>query len=75
VEIKIGVRHAARELVFESSQTPDEVRAAVAAALDGSSTLLSLVDDHGRQFLVPSEHVAYVEIGQAVERRVGFGAA
>jgi hypothetical protein len=36
--------------------------------------LLILVDDHGRRIVVPSDRLAYVEIGEPVERRVGFGA-
>ncbi|MGW8378681.1 DUF3107 domain-containing protein [Streptomyces sp. ODS28] len=75
MEVKIGVQHAPREIVFESKQTPDEVQTAVSAALAGSgSELLSLEDEHGRKILVPSDRVAYVEIGEHTGRKVGFGA-
>jgi hypothetical protein len=74
VEVKIGVQHAPREIVFESKQTPEEVENAVSAALAGSgSELLSLQDEHGRRILVPSDRVAYVEIGEHSGRKVGFG--
>jgi predicted RNA-binding protein (virulence factor B family) len=73
VEVKIGVQYAVRELVLESNQSPDEVEAAVGEALK-SGGLLTLVDDHGRRVVVPSDRLAYVEIGEQVERRVGFGA-
>jgi len=74
VEVKIGVQHAPREIVFESKQTPEEVEKAVSAALAGSgSELLSLQDEHGRRILVPSDRVAYVEIGEHSGRKVGFG--
>ncbi len=73
MEVKVGVLHASRELAFESQQTPDEVQAAVDAAFDGSASVLALTDDHGRRFLVPADRLAYVEIGESVERRVGFG--
>ena len=33
MEVKIGVQYAPRELVLESTQTPDEVEEAVADAL------------------------------------------
>jgi hypothetical protein len=73
VEVKIGVQYAARELLLESNQTPDEIEKAVADALK-SGGLLILVDDHGRRVVVPADRLAYVEIGESVERRVGFGA-
>jgi predicted transcriptional regulator len=73
VEVKIGVQYTAREIVLESGQTPDDVEKAVAAAMkDGS--LLVLADEKGRRVLVPVEKLAYVEIGESLERRVGFGA-
>ena len=73
VEIKIGVQHSSRELVLESTQTPDDVIALVSEAVkDGS--LLSLTDEKGRTVVVPGNRVAYLEIGAAEGRRVGFGA-
>lgn len=74
MEVKIGVQHAPREIVFESKQSPEEVESAVSAALaDSGSNLLSLADEHGRKVLVPSDRVAYVEIGEHSARKVGFG--
>jgi hypothetical protein len=35
--------------------------------------VLTLADDRGRLFVVPGSHIAYVELGEPVERRVGFG--
>lgn len=76
VEIKIGVSDSPRELVFTSSQTPDEVEKVVTAALsDASSGVVSLVDDKGRRFVVQKSKISYVEIGVADGRRVGFGIA
>jgi len=74
VEVKIGVQHAARELVLESRQTPAEVEKAVHEALRADLGVLSLVDDKGRRVLVPADKLAYVEIDEAETRRVGFGA-
>ena len=74
MEVKIGVQHAPREIVFESKQSPDEVESAVSAALaDGGSNVLNLADEHGRTIQVPADRVAYVEIGEQSGRRVGFG--
>jgi len=74
VEVKIGVRDVAGQLVLESEQTPDEVAELVAAAISGS-TLLRLTDDKGRLVIVPGALIGFVEIGALSERRVGFGAA
>jgi hypothetical protein len=74
VEVKIGVQYAARELVLESAQTPDEVAKAVSDALKADLGVLSLVDDKGRRVLVPADKLAYVEIAESETRRVGFGA-
>lgn len=72
MEIKIGVQHAAREIALESTQSRDEVEKAVSTAISTGS-VLSLADDRGRLFVVPGDRIAYVELGQPVERRVGFG--
>jgi hypothetical protein len=74
VEIKIGVQHAARELSLESELSAEEVEQAVSAALTGKTGLLVLADEKGRKVIVPSERLAYVEIGEPATRRVGFGA-
>jgi hypothetical protein len=74
MEVRIGVQHAARELVIESDQSQDDVTAAVAAALAGDTGLLALTDESGRRVVVPSDKLAYVEIGEPESRRVGFGA-
>ena len=73
MEVKVGVADTARELLINSSQTPEEVEALVAdALLKGSAGTLTLTDDKGRRYLVPAVRVAYVEIGTADSRRVGF---
>jgi Protein of unknown function (DUF3107) len=73
VEVKIGITDSPRELVFTSTQTPDEVEELVTAALQQGSGLLSLTDEKGRRFLIHATKIAYVEIGVADARRVGFG--
>ncbi len=74
MEVKIGVQFAQRELVLESAQTPDEVAQAVSDALKADLGVLTLVDDKGRRVLVPADKLAYVEIADNEQRRVGFGA-
>jgi hypothetical protein len=73
VEVKIGVTDSPRELVFSSTQTPAEVEKLITDALSKESGVLALTDEKGRRFLVQSTRIAYVEIGAADGRRVGFG--
>lgn len=73
MEVKIGVRDVAGQVVVESEETPEQVAAAVTAAVK-NGTILQLTDDKGRLVLVPGGLIGFVEIGAANERRVGFGA-
>ncbi|MEI6364223.1 MAG: DUF3107 domain-containing protein [Actinomycetes bacterium] len=74
MEIKIGVQNSGRELVLESTQSPDEVSDAVSAAIKAGGTL-ALSDEKGRRVVVPVSALAYVEIGEPTVRKVGFGNA
>ncbi|MFZ0160784.1 MAG: DUF3107 domain-containing protein [Kineosporiaceae bacterium] len=72
MEVKIGVRDVAREVVLESELSPEAVAAAVSKAIEGAG-MLSLTDEKGRVLLVPGALIGYVEIGAPESRRVGFG--
>ncbi|MGH3835440.1 MAG: DUF3107 domain-containing protein [Pseudonocardiaceae bacterium] len=72
MEIKIGVADSPRELTVSTADSPDQVEALVTEALQNTQGLLTLVDDKGRRYMVPASRVAYVEIGPADSRRVGF---
>jgi 3-hydroxyacyl-CoA dehydrogenase len=73
VEVKIGIQNVARELVLESTQSPEQVEAAVSEAIKSDLGLLTLVDEKGRRVVVPITKLAYIEIAEAESRRVGFG--
>ena len=74
MEVKIGVSDSPRELVLQSAQTPSEVEKLVTDALaEGAGGVLALSDEKGRRYLVQTTRIAYVEIGAADVRRVGFG--
>ena len=73
VEVKIGLSESPRELVFNSPQTPSEVEEIIRAAMKDGSMLVELTDERGRKLLVQTSKIAYVEIGVADVRRVGFG--
>lgn len=72
MDIRIGIANTPRELSFESNQTRAEVEAVVAGALESGAKLVSLTDEKGTVYLVPTASLAYVEIGSEESRRVGF---
>ncbi len=74
MEVKIGVLHTAREIVVDSPDTPEAVETKVAEALKSVDGQLVLTDERGRRVIVPANLVAYVEIAQGDQRRVGFAA-
>jgi len=71
VEIKIGVQHAARELVLETDESLETVEQKVDQAVTGDG-LLTLRDTKGRLVLIPAAKLAYVEVGGGVTGQVGF---
>jgi Protein of unknown function (DUF3107) len=76
VDVRIGITQAPRELVVELPDDADRdgLRGAINAALAGASDTFSLTDRRGREVIVPSAKIAYVELGQAEgDRRMGFG--
>jgi Protein of unknown function (DUF3107) len=72
-QVRIAVSDVSSELSFECPSSPDEIRSAVTAALSAGSPLI-LTDIRGHQIVVPAAKIGYIEIGEPVERRVGFGA-
>jgi hypothetical protein len=72
VEIRIGIANTGRELNFESAQSAPDVQKAVAQALDSGATHVTLADNKGNTFIVPTAGIAYVELGTEETRRVGF---
>jgi hypothetical protein len=72
VEVKIGVQNASRELVIDSEQTSEDVEATVAKALSADDRVIVLTDAKGRKVIVPTDKLAYVEIGSPAVGQVGF---
>jgi hypothetical protein len=72
-QVRIAVTDVSSELSFECPSSPAEIKSAVTAALAANSPL-SLNDIRGHEILVPAAKIGYIEIGEPVERRVGFGA-
>lgn len=72
MEVKIGVRDIARDIVLECEESPEAVAKAVEQAVS-SGSLLKLTDEKGRLIVVPGSLIGYVEIGAPESRKVGFG--
>lgn len=73
MEVKIGVQNVARELSIETDLSAEEVMSAVRTALSGEGGVLSLTDSRGREILVPTAAIGYVQVGDSEKGRVGFG--
>jgi hypothetical protein len=71
MEVKIGIQHAARELVLETAESSEDVQRLVTEAVSGSG-VLTLTDVKGRTVVVPADRIAYIEIGGGVSGQVGF---
>ena len=71
MEIKIGIQHAARDLIVDSAESTDDLAKLVSEAV-GRDGVLTLTDNRGRKVIVPAAKLAYVEIGPGVTGQVGF---
>jgi hypothetical protein len=73
MEVKLGVTYTPKELVVETERTADEIAGMVDEAMTGKSKILWLVDAKGRRIGVPTEKLAYVEVGEDnPDKHVGF---
>jgi hypothetical protein len=76
VELHIGVTHSPKEISIDLGDDADRdaIVSEIETVLSEESRVLWLTDRRGRKVGIPAAKVAYVEIGGAEERRIGFGA-
>ena len=72
MEIFIGIRDNTRQLGFDVDMTESELMAKVHEALAATNGVLDLTDTKGQRTLVPAQALAYVQVADKSERRVGF---
>jgi hypothetical protein len=72
VEVKIGIQSVPRELVVETESAFEEVERSLTAALADGGVFV-VTDEKGGKIMVPADKIAYIEIGGAEPRRIGFG--
>ena len=72
--VRIGVTYTPKEIEVDLNDADGEkLTKAVEAALSGSSSVLWVTDRRGRRVGIPSDKLAYIELGSpAEERRVGL---
>ena len=75
MDVRIGVTYSPKELDIELADDVDrdKLKGDIEAALSDDEKVLWLTDRRGRQVGVPSNKIAYIEIGTPEDRRIGFG--
>ena len=72
MEVKIGVQHVNRELVLDTDLNGDDLEKTVAKALSGGDAHIVVTDTKGRKVIVPTDKLAYMELGSPAIGQVGF---
>jgi len=74
MDIRIGIVNAPREVTIEMSDdmSIDDVKALIDSAIAAGSGLVWLTDKKDRQSGFPADKIAYVEIGNSEDQRIGF---
>jgi hypothetical protein len=74
LDIRIGVLHNPKELNLDLGEVDrDTVKSEIDGALAGPVSVLWLTDKDGRSVGVPTDRIAYVEVGKGdASRKIGF---
>lgn len=78
MDIRIGIVQSVKEVTVELPLDADRdaVKAHLAAALAKENAVLWLTDRLGREVGIPTDRIAYLELGATdAERRFGFAGA
>jgi hypothetical protein len=74
MEVKIGVVYTPHEMVIETDEDASSVSGTVDSVFSNGDAILWLTDNKGRRVGVPTDKIAYIEVGSDVSNRhVGFG--
>jgi hypothetical protein len=76
VDVRIGVTYTAKEIDVELADDTDvdQLQQAIDHAISGDEPVFWITDRKGRRVGVPTDKIAYVEIGSPeAARRIGFG--
>ncbi len=72
MEVKIGIQMAPRELVVETTASPEDIQQALTTALADGKVFV-LADARRGTVMVPADKIAYIELDLNEPRRIGFG--
>ncbi len=72
MEVKIGIQMAPRELVVETTASPQDIQQALTTALADGQVFV-LADARRGTVMVPADKIAYIELDLNEPRRIGFG--
>ncbi|SDS37285.1 DUF3107 domain-containing protein [Corynebacterium timonense] len=72
MDIKIGLAESPRELVITTTGDQEDLLSRITRAIEGGEPTLTLTDDRGRSFIIRTERISYVEVGNATSHTVGF---
>jgi hypothetical protein len=74
MEVKIGVVYTPHEMIVDTDDDATTVSSAIDSAFSNGDAIFWLTDTKGRRIGVPTDKIAYVEVGSDVaDRHVGFG--
>ena len=71
-EVRISISDLSREVELEVALSKSDVLSLVNSAINSGNALV-LDDIKGRQVIIPSTKIGFVEIWDPTERKVGFG--
>ncbi|WP_297851132.1 DUF3107 domain-containing protein [uncultured Corynebacterium sp.] len=72
MEIKIGLADSHRELSITSTKGQEEILSEITQAIESGAPTVSLDDERGMKYVVRTERILYVELGNSSPRAVGF---
>ena len=70
-DIRIGLTETPAELHLEVAASAEEIAVLVTKSIEAATTL-TLTDVKGRQTIISAAKIAFVEVGSADARKVGF---
>ncbi|MGB5759344.1 MAG: DUF3107 domain-containing protein [Acidimicrobiales bacterium] len=77
MDVRIGIADSPQiiEVEMDDGTDRDALRSEIEAVLAGKNKILWVTDRKGKELAVPSEQIAFVELGTSdAERKIGFGA-
>ncbi|UIZ92635.1 DUF3107 domain-containing protein [Corynebacterium sp. CNCTC7651] len=72
MDIKIGLADTPRELAIRLPEGQENAFGAIEDAIASGAPTVKLADEKGREYLIRTDRIAYVEQGSTTAHSVGF---